>query len=178
MFRTDRVLSMTFTGSFFRLAPDGYQPNDKGMRGGIIARADFDEIRRNQESLVKDKQIQDRKDVSIEQEEKNKISTIIVEDTETVVNVNEFMENDVIKQIDDLDNLRVTFLKSVYGNKYLCVIGAIGKPGNVVKVKTKTTKVIGNYKVIDGAIGRDLKRVKNVKGNSLFDLYTFIEKRD
>ena len=178
LFRTDRVLSMTFTGSFFRLAPDGYQPNDKAMMGGIIARADFNEIRRNQDKLVKDQQIQDRKDVSLEQKEKSKISTIIIEDTDTVVNINEFMENPIIQEIDDLDNLRVSFLQSAYGNKFIAVIGAIGRPGNIVKVKVDKSKTLGNYKVLDSAIGRDLKKVKGVKGNALFDLYTFIEKRD
>lgn len=178
LFRTDRILSLTFTGSFFRLAPEGYQPNDKGMRGGIIARADFDEIRRNQEKLVKQQAIQDRKEVSIEQDEKDKLATIIVEDTDTVVNINEFMENAIIQQVEDLDNLRVSFLKSVYGDKYIAVVGAIGRPGNVVKVKTRTNNLLGNYKVLDSATGRDLKNVKNVKGNALFDLYQFIEKRD
>lgn len=178
MFRTDRILSLTFTGSFFRLAPEGYQPNDKGMRGGIVARADFDEIRRNQEKLVKNDAIQDRKEVSIEQEEKDKISTIIVEETNSKVNINEFMENAFIQQVRDLDNLRVSFLKSVYGETYLAVVGAIGRPGNIVKVKTRSAKVLGNFKVLDSATGRDLKNVKNVKGNAIFDLYTFIEKRD
>lgn len=178
MFRTDRILSLTFTGSFFRLAPEGYQPNDKGMRGGIVARADFDEIRRNQEKLVKNNAIQDRKEVSIEQEEKDKISTIIVEETDSKVNINEFMENAFIQQVRDLDNLRVSFLKSVYGETYLAVVGAIGRPGNIIKVKTRSAKVLGNFKVLDSATGRDLKNVKNVKGNAIFDLYTFIEKRD
>jgi len=178
MFRTDRVLSMTFTGSFFRLAPEGYQPNDLAMRGGIVARADFDEIRRNQESLVRNQQIQDRDEVSLEQKEKNKISTVIVEATDTQVNLNEFMENPVITELEDLDNLRVSFLKSVYGDQYLAIAGAIGRPGNIVKIKTDKAKVIGNYKVLDSAIGRDLKKIKNVKGNALFDLYKFIEKID
>ena len=178
LFRTDRVLSMTFTGSFFRLAPDGYQPNDKGMRGGIIARADFDEIRRNQDKLVEDQQIQDRDDVSLEQEEKDKISTIIVENTNTQININEFLENPIIQQVDDLDSLRVSFLKTIYGNKYVAVIGAIGKPGNIVKIKTNRAKVLGNYKVLDSAIGRDLKKISKVKGNAIFDLYKFIEKKD
>lgn len=178
MFRTDRVLSMTFTGSFFRLAPDGYQPNDKAMRGGIIARADFDEIRRNQEALVEDEQIQDRDEVSIEQKEDDKISTIIIENTETEININEFMENPVVQEVEDLDNLRVSFLKSVYGNQYIAVLGAIGRPGNIVKVKDDKSRVLGNYNVLDSAIGRDLKNVKNVKGNAIFDLYKFIEKRD
>jgi len=60
LYRTDRVLSMTFTGSFYRLPPNGYNMNDKGMRGGMIARADFNEIRRNQQNLVKQDKIQSR----------------------------------------------------------------------------------------------------------------------
>ena len=178
MFRTDRVLSMTFTGSFFRLAPDGYQPDDKGMLGGIIARADFDEIRRNQDKLLKDQQIQDRNDVSLAQKDKNKLSTVIIEDTETEVNINKFMENPIVQQVEDLDNLRVSFMKSVYGNTYVAILGAIGKPGNIVKLKNDKSVVLGNFKVLDSAIGRDLKKIKNVKGNSIFSLYKFIEKRD
>lgn len=180
MFRTDRVLSMTFTGSFFRLAPEGYQPNDKGMRGGIIANADFDEIRRNQEKLVKQEQIQDKEEISIE-----KKSTIIIENTDTIVDIKNFTDNPIVSQIDDLDNLRVSFLKSVYGNKYIAVLGALGKVGSMVKVKEtvkpekkyKKLETLGNYKVLDSAIGRDLKKIKNVKGNSKFDLYKFVEKK-
>ena len=52
LFRADRILSMTFTGSFYRLAPTGYNMNDKGMRGGIISKADFNAIRKNQQNLV------------------------------------------------------------------------------------------------------------------------------
>ena len=63
MFRLDRVLSMTFTGSFYRLPPQGYNMNDKGMRGGIIARADFNEIRKNQQSLLKAQEIQNKEDI-------------------------------------------------------------------------------------------------------------------
>ena len=66
----------------------------------------------------------------------------------------------------------------MYGNKYIAIIGAIGKPGNVVKVKTSKAKVLGNYKVLDSAIGRDLKNISNVKGNAIFELYKFIEKKD
>ena len=73
------------------------------------------------------------------------------------------MDNPIIQEIDDLDNLRVSFLQSAYGHKYIAVIGAIGRPGNIVKVKVDKSKTLGNYKVLDSAIGRDLKKVKNVK---------------
>ena len=65
LFRADRILSMTFTGSFYRLAPVGYNMNDKGMRGGIIVRADFNEIRRNQQNLVQQNKIQNREEVTM-----------------------------------------------------------------------------------------------------------------
>jgi len=178
MFRTDRILSMTFTGSFFRLAPEGYQPNDKGMVGGIIAKADFDEIRKNQQKLINTQQIQDRDDVSIEQKEKSKLPTIIIENTDTELDLNDFMSNSIVSNIDDLDNLRVSFLKSVYGNTYIAVLGALGKAGNIIKVKTNDSKSLGNFKVLDSAIGRDLKKIKKVKGNPIFTLFKFIEKRD
>jgi hypothetical protein len=32
--------------------------NDKGMRGGIITKADFNEIRRNQQALINQNKIQ------------------------------------------------------------------------------------------------------------------------
>lgn len=177
MFRTDRILSMTFTGSFFRLAPDGYQPDDKGMRGGIIASADFDEIRKNQSKLLKTQKIQDRDDVSIENKDEDRgFATILIEDAESELNLNEFMENAIISSIEDLDNLRITFLKSVYGNDFIAVLGAIGKPGNIVKVKGDGNKLLGNYKVLDSAIGRELRKIKKVKGNPIFKLYKFDKK--
>jgi hypothetical protein len=37
---------------FFYRLPPSYNMNDKGMRGGIITKADFNEIRRNQQALI------------------------------------------------------------------------------------------------------------------------------
>jgi hypothetical protein len=70
LFRADRILSMTFTGSFYRLPPAGYNMNDKGMRGGIIAKADFNVIRRNQQNLVKQNLLQNREEISLGSEER------------------------------------------------------------------------------------------------------------
>ena len=188
MFRTDRILSMTFTGSFFRLAPEGYNMDDKGMRGGIIAHADFKEIRKNQEDLVRQQKIQDRDEVSItkepEEKEKEETPTIRIENTDTILDLKEFLDNPKVAAIDDLDNLRVSFMKSVFGNKFIAVLGALGKPGNVVKVKTKKAnkggnyfpKKLGSFKVLSSGIGRELKKIKSVKGNTLYDLYVFVEK--
>lgn len=175
LFRTDRILSMTFTGSFYRLPPNGYNMNDKGMRGGIVARADFNEIRRNQQSLVNQNKIQSREEITIGDEER-KFATIRVKETESQIDLNEPMENAYINNIKDTANLRVSFLKSIYGNKYIAVLGALGQPGNTVKVLTDKGTQLGVYKVLDSVTGDVLKSIKKVKGNAIYDLYVFEKK--
>lgn len=175
LFRTDRILSMTFTGSFYRLAPAGYNMNDKGMRGGIIAKADFSEIRRNQQNLVNQNKIQNREDITLGGEER-KFATIVVKETESQLDLTNAMENAYINNIKDTTTLRVSFLKSVYGNKYVAVLGALGQPGNTVKIQTDKNQQIGVFKVLDSVTGQVLKNIKNVKGNTLYDLYLFEKK--
>ena len=70
----------------------------------------------------------------------------------------------------------MSFLKSVYGNKYIAVMGALGQPGNTVKVNTDKGTQLGVFKVIDSITGQVLKSIKNVKGNSVYDLYLFDKK--
>jgi hypothetical protein len=175
LFRTDRILSMTFTGSFYRLPPNGYNMNDKGMRGGIIARADFNEIRRNQQNLVNQNKIQNREEIEMGSEER-KFVTIRVKETDTKVDLLKAMENAYINNIKDINSLRLSFLKSIYGNKYIAILGALGQPGNTVKVLTDKGINLGVYKVLDSITGNVLKSIKNVKGNSVYDLYLFDKK--
>jgi hypothetical protein len=175
LFRTDRILSMTFTGSFYRLAPSGYNMYDKGMRGGIIVRADFNEIRRNQQNLVNQNKIVNREEVSLGTQD-TKSSSIIVKETETQLDLMKAMENSYIKDSKDMKTLRISFLKSIYGNKFIAVLGALGQPGNTVKVKTDKGTDLGNFKVLDSITGDVLKNIKNVKGNSMYDLYIFDKK--
>ena len=175
LFRTDRILSMTFTGSFYRLAPAGYNMNDKGMRGGIIAKADFSEIRRNQQNLVTQNKIQNREEITLGTEER-KFATIVVKETDSQLDLTKVMENAYINNIKDTNTLRVSFLKSVYGNKYVAVLGALGQPGNTVKIQTDKGTQIGVFKVLDSVTGQVLKNIKNVKGNTLYDLYLFDKK--
>lgn len=175
LFRTDRILSMTFTGSFYRLAPAGYNMNDKGMRGGIIVKADFSEIRRNQQNLVNQSKIQPRDEVELGTPDR-KFSAIVVKDTETQLDLTKAMENTYINDAKDVVGLKLTFLKSVTGNKYIAVLGALGQPGNTVKVTTDKNNQLGAFKVLDSITGQTLKSIKNVKGNTLYDLYIFDKK--
>lgn len=174
MFRTDRIMSLTFTGNFFRLPPEGYNMNDQGMRGGIIASADFKTIRKNQEQLLKKQAIQDKEDVTIDKKE-SKFSIIKVSDTESEIDLLEPFKNKYIKDIKDVDNIRLSFLKSNFGNKYIAVLGAVGRPGNITKVMIKN-RTLGVFKVMDSIAGDTLKKIKKIKGNTMYDLYLFEKK--
>lgn len=175
LFRTDRILSMTFTGSFYRLPPAGYNMNDKGMRGGIIARADFNEIRRNQQNLVNQNKIQNREEVEMTTDER-KFATIKVKETDTQLDLMKPNENAYINNNKDAAAMRLSFLKSIYGNKYVAILGALGQPGNTVKIITDKGTQLGVYKVLDSITGQVLKSIKNVKGNAIYDLYIFDKK--
>lgn len=175
LFRTDRILSMTFTGSFYRLAPIGYNMNDKGMRGGIIAKADFNEIRRNQQSLVSQNKIQNREEVTLGDEQRKSV-TIRAKNTDTILDLNKPLENAYVNNVKDISTAKISFLKSIYGDKYIAVLGALGQPGNTVKVLDDKGINIGVYKVLDSITGQVLKSIKKVKGNATYDLYLFDKK--
>jgi hypothetical protein len=175
LFRTDRILSMTFTGSFYRLPPSGYNMNDKGMRGGFIAKADFNEIRRNQQNLVNQNKIQNREEVTMGDQERKFVS-IKVTETSTILDLTKAMDNAYINNIKDMANVRLSFLRSIYGNKYIAILGALGQPGNTVKVFTDKGTQVGVFKVLDSITGQVLRSIKNVKGNTIYDLYLFDSK--
>lgn len=175
LFRVDRILSITFIGSFYRLPPAGYNMEDKGMRGGIIARADFNEIRRNQQALVKAQQIQNKEEVTLAEEERKFVS-VKVKSTNTNLDLSNPLENAYINNLKDVRNIRVAFLKSIYGNKYIAILGALGQPGNTVKVLNEKGTNLGVYKVLDSVTGDVLKRIKNVKGNKVYELFLFDKK--
>ncbi len=175
MFRLDRVLSITFTGSFYRLPPQGYNMNDKGMRGGIIAKADFNEIRKNQQSLLKAQEIQNKEDITLG-EETRKFVTVKAKATDTILDLNNPLDNPYVNNIKDVANIRVSFLKSIYGNKYVAMLGALGQPGNTVKILDEKGTNIGVFKVLDSISGDVLKKIKKVKGNTTFDVYIFDSK--
>lgn len=175
LFRTDRILSITFTGSFYRLAPAGYKMNDKGMRGGIIAKADFIRIRKNQQDLINQNKIQNRDEITMG-DEKRKFVTVDVTDTETQLDLTKPLDNTYIKSIKDFRTTRISFLKSISGKEYIAILGALGQPGNTVKVMLKNGN-LGVFKVMDSITGNVLKSIKRVKGNSVYDLYVFDKKR-
>lgn len=175
LFRADRILSMTFTGSFYRLAPAGYNMNDKGMRGGIISKADFNAIRKNQQNLVQQNVVQNREEVTLS-EETRKFVTIRVKNTDSKLDLTKPLENAYINNLKNVQNVRISFLKGIYGNQYVSILGAMGEPGNTVKIIDEKGKNLGVFKVLDSTTGQVLKSITKVKGNTLYDLYIFDKK--
>lgn len=175
MFRTDRILSMSFTGSFFRLPPAGYNMNDKGMRGGIIKAADFNEIRRKQKELVKKDLIQNKKEVVID-DKKGKTTAIQLQPTNTILDLNKPWDNPNLNE-NDKKLIRITFLKAMHNNTRIAVVGALGKRGNIVKLQS-AGKYMGVFKVLKSTMGDALNKphMKKVQGESKYNLQVFVKK--
>jgi len=176
MFRPDRILSMTFTGSFFRLPPGGYNMYDKGMKGGIIISADFNRLRRNQKKLIDSQKIQNRDDANVS---KVGLTKMKMTDTDTVIDVKDPFSNKYLN-VKELDFLTITFMKSIFGsNEHIAVLGLTSdKPNLTIKAFDEKKKAIGTYKTISTFSGKQLKmfKAKNIKGQQEFDLYIFNEK--
>jgi hypothetical protein len=172
MFRSERILSMSFTGSFFRLPPEGYNMNDKGMRGGLIVSANFGRIRKNQQALLMNNVVQNKKEIDM-----NANTSIVVDPTGSMLNLLKPFDNINLAE-EDKNILRLTFLKSNIGNHYIAVLGALGRKGNTVKMFSRG-KQIGTYRVLKSIMGDNLGRegYKWIEGKNEFELFIFIEKK-
>lgn len=184
LFKTENIVSMTFTGNFFRLPPIGYKMNDRIMSEKIIAKADFNEIRRNQDTLLKNGKIQSEDDTTIAQKTGG-IITIELTNTGSVLDLKTPYKNNIINK-NNLDivrfsndesvkKLKFSLLKSIFGNKYIMVVGAIGTVNKTIKVNDGKN-LLGNYKCIKSFLGNDLSKNKIINGKSIFDLYVFNRK--
>ena len=78
--------------------------------------------------------------------------------------------------IKDIANIRISFLKSIYGNNYITILGALGSPGNTVKLSNERGVSMGVFKVLDSVNGSTLKKIKAIKGNTIYDVYLFDKK--
>lgn len=171
LFKTSNIKTMMFTGDFFRLAPKGYRSNDRVMTERTIISADFNTIRRNQQTLLNNNKIQLQSEQTIGDEASSRLVKIDVRNTDTKLDLISPWTSKYIDR-NKLDNLKLTILKSVFGNEYMAVIGAKGTVGRMVKVFEDKT-LLGNYKVTNVIIGKEILKIHNIQGVNEFDLYTF-----
>lgn len=172
LFKTSNILQMLFTGDFFRMAPRGYMMNDRVMTERKIVAADFNVIRRNQQSLLNANKIQVQEEQTIGDERELKPVKIDVRNTDTQLDLVMPWLNNKYFDRRKMENIKLTILKSIFGNKYIAVIGARGTENRIAKVFEDKT-LLGDFKVIKVIIGDEINRTKNVNGQRYFDLYTF-----
>lgn len=170
LFKTSNIKSMMFTGDFYRLPPVGYRMNDRAMTERIIAQADFNIIRKNQQNLLNEGKIE------LEEEQKvgtetNTVVKIDIRPTNTDLDLRNPWTNTLMDK-RRIDDIRITIMKTVMGNEYLAIIGAYGTEGRVAKV-FEDKKLIGTYKVLRALTGKDLQNVRVVNGQTVFKLWLF-----
>jgi hypothetical protein len=180
LFKTSNILWMEFTGNFFRLPPKGYRMNDRIMTERTIQRADFNIIRRNQDRLVQAGKIEVEGKTRIEKQDKP--SRIRVKNTGEMIDLKNIYDCPLIKK-NQLNKLKISFLKATFKDEYIAVMGAIGAEGGTVQVYDGV-KLIGMFRTVKAVLGNELKKMKTVKfkdsGRNLeqdeFDVYQFIKK--
>lgn len=177
LFNAENIISMMFTGMFFRLPPSGYKMNDRVMTQHTICHADFMTIRKNQELLVKADKITKQEDITIGKPESYITVNIVVKETGKTINLKSPWDNDVMKPFKgNKKSVKITFLKTVLGDKYIAIIGASGAKNKMVKV-FDDKKLIGSFKTIEATDGEALKKFKNIDGKEEMDICVFIKKK-
>ena len=180
LFKAVNILSMTFTGDFFRLPPKGYKRNDRVMTERTFAAADFNVIRRNQFKLVQQGLIEDEEETQIQ---KKGTTAVEVKDTGTILDLNNIWDNPYFEKKNQ-GFIKVSFLKSIVGANRIAVLGAQGPSGSIVKLYDGK-KLLGSFKVIislpDTAktqnFDNQMKRYKKIDNESQWKLYTFVKKK-
>lgn len=171
LFRFDRIHNITFMGAFYRLPPDGYNTTGDKSMTKLIKNANFSEIRKNQEQLIKSQEIdlQDRVVIS-------KVDKVKVKDLNNVVDVTNPFKSNVIKASDANKNY-VTFATPVVTTNVSTSIIIIGI--NIVEGKTfklyDGKRYIDTYKSIKILMANQIADEKSLRDIKEFDAYLFVE---
>lgn len=168
LFRCDRILNVVFTGSFFRLAPEGYNESGDKSIADIITIADFNQIRANQQELINKSKIDTRDRIVL-----NKVNTLEVKDLNYNFKLFEPWANNMIPK-KDAKSIRITFAKPTIGTgPSIAIIGTSIEPNTVFKLKSDTTN--GSYKSIKWLFADELNTVNVINGLAEYKLYMFIK---
>jgi len=175
LFKAKNIKSMMFTGDFYRLIPKGYKMNDRVMTERLIKSADFNEIRRNQDALVKSGKLETMQKQTIGQEELGGIVKLDARTTDTIFNLALPFDNEYTSDYEKKpEDMKMTFMKNINKNEHVAIVGALGTVNRTVKLYDGK-EFIGNFKVRKSVKGRDIKTTRNIDGQTEFPLYTFNE---
>ncbi len=180
LFKAVNMLTMTFTGDFFRLPPKGYKRNDRVMTERTFAAADFNIIRRNQFKLVQQGLIEDEEETQIQ---KKGTTSVEIKDTGTMLDLNDIWANTYFEKKNQ-GFIKVSFLKSIVGANRIAILGAQGPPGSIVKLYDGR-KLLGSFRVIISLpdtsktqnFENQMKKYKKIDNESQWKLFTFVKKK-
>ena len=175
LFKAVNIMTMTFTGNFFRLPPKGYKMNDRLMTETTIARADFNVIRRNQSKLLDAGKIQSEEETTLGTPTSTVVPQIEVTNSNSQIDLKNPWVNTLLNQ-KDATNIKISILRSVFGKQYIACVGAIGTIGRTVKVYDAKQGLLGNYKTVKAFIGSEIKNNQIIDNQTNFDLYVFNRK--
>ena len=143
LMKTVNILSVMFTGNFYRMAPAGYRLNDRVMTEKLIRQADFSTIRRNQQALINESKI--------EKVVETKPKKIQIQNLNKTLDLKKPFEG---FDKNDIDKLEITILKSIFSKpefNYIAVLGVRGVKDHRTRTFTKESggsRELGNYLVI------------------------------
>lgn len=175
MFRFDRFLNITFTGSFFRLAPEGYNhQGDKGIYD-LKMHADFDSIRSLQQKLINSDRIDVRDNVILE-----KVKEIKAKDLNYNFKLFKPFDNNFIKR-KEAKNTRLTFCKPLAkgSSNWIVIIGVNIEDGKTFKLKNERGDVIGTYTSHTSIMAIDIvnRKIETIQNRSEFKAYAYISSK-
>jgi hypothetical protein len=169
LFRCDRILNMTFTGAFFRLAPDGYNTQGDKTMTKILGQADFDSIRNKQTELLNKSQIDTLDRVIL-----NKIRSVEAKDLNYNLKLFNPWDANIIPK-KDAKSIRITFAKPIVGSgQWIAIVGTSIEPNNIFKLKADG-KEVGSYKSVKWVMANELDNMKTLEQQVEFKTYMFIK---
>lgn len=171
LFRMDRVLNITFTGAFYRLPPDGYNTKGDRSMAKMLKNARFNIIRKNQERLIQQRQIDLKDRVVVD-----KLNNIYTKSLGGNIKLNK-PYGDIINK-EEANKLRVTFAKPIVGGSMKPSVIIIGT--NIVKGKTfklyDDGKLIDTYRSIDNMMANEIEKLGDTLDEyNEFKAYLFIK---
>lgn len=165
---------MMFTGDYFRLPPKGYKMNDRVMTETTIAKADFNKIRKNQFKLFQADKIQKVEDEQLSKKESALATQIEVKDMNSVLDLKKLWDNQYMDK-KKMKEIKLTFMKTIFGNEYMVIFGALGTSGRTVKI-FEAGKLLGSYKTLQSFVASEMTYKKIIGGQSEFKMYMFVKK--
>lgn len=175
LFRTDRIKSMTFTGTIFTDPPPKFRTDggDKSMKR-VIYYARPPQIKTRMMRLKRANMVASYKDVIAQAKKHEDMPplTLKVEDTRESLDLTEPWNTEYVNRDEAFV---ISFMEPVNGGELIAVFGSGGGEGREV-VLTDGIMNIGNYIAVDTLDNNSIDSAGNINGQTDFRLYNTLER--